>query len=149
MDLITDLPELEGMTAIAIFVDRLTNMTHLLTCTKELTATQYTRRFVGNIFSLHGMPEVIISDRGPNFVSKFWAELFSILGTYLQFTTSFHSQMDGQSEVILCVLEDFGGRMSSYVEHCTSIWVDQQPLTEFVTNNAVNVNTGYSPFYLN
>ena len=36
-----------------------------------------------------------------------------------------------------------------YVEHRTSTWINQLPLAEFAVNNAVNVNTGYSPFCLN
>ena len=113
-DLVTDLPESEGKTAIAVFVDRLTKMMHMVPCTKEVTATQYARLFVDNVFRLHGMPEVIISDRDPRFVSKFWEELFSILGTDLRFSTAFHPQTDGQSEVTIRVLENF---LRPYVEH--------------------------------
>ena len=145
-DLATDLPESEGKTAIAVFVDRLTKMTHLVPCTKEVTATQYARLFVDNVFRLHGMPEVIISDRDPRFVSKFWTELFSILGTGLRFSTAFHPQMDGQSEITIRVLENF---LRPYVEHRPSTWVDQLPLAEFAANNAINVSTRYTPFYLN
>ena len=35
--LVTDLPELDGKTAIAIFVDCLTKITHIVPCTKEVT----------------------------------------------------------------------------------------------------------------
>ena len=46
-------------------------MVHFFPYTKEITATEYARLFVNQVFSLHGMPEVIISDRNPRFVSKF------------------------------------------------------------------------------
>ena len=82
-------------------------MTHMVPCTKEVTASQYARLFVDNVFRLHGMPQVIISDRDPRFVSKFWDELFSLLGTDLQFSTAFHPQTDGQSQVTIRVLENF------------------------------------------
>ena len=59
----TDLPESKGKTTIVVSVDRLTKMTHLVLCTKDVPATQYVRLFVDNAFWLHGMPEVIISDR--------------------------------------------------------------------------------------
>ena len=113
-DLVTNLPESDGKTAIAVFVDRLTKMTHMVPCTKEVTASQYARLFVDNVFWLHGMPQVIISDRDPRFVSKFWEELFSLLGTDLHFSTTFHPQADGQSEVTIRVLENF---LRPYVEH--------------------------------
>ena len=64
-DLVTDLPESEGKTAIAVFVDRLAKMMHFFPCTKEITAAEYARLFVNQVFRLHGMLEVIISDRDP------------------------------------------------------------------------------------
>ena len=70
-DLVTDLPESEGKTTMAVFVERLTKMVHFFPCTKEITAAEYTRLFVNQVFRLNGMPEVIISDRDLRFVSKF------------------------------------------------------------------------------
>ena len=70
-DLVTDLPESNGFTTIAVFVDRMTKMVHFAPWTKEVTALEYTRIFVNTVFRLHGLPEVIISDRDPRFTSKF------------------------------------------------------------------------------
>ena len=145
-DLMTDLPESDGKTAIAVFVDRLTKMVHFFPCTKEITAAEYARLFVNQVFRLHGMPDVIISDRDPRFVSKFWEEMFSLLGTDLRFSTAFHPKTDGQFEVTIRVLENF---LRPYIEHRPSTWTSQLPLAEFATNNAVNVSTGFTPFYLN
>ena len=70
-DLVTDLPESEGYTAVAVFVDRLTKRVHFAPCTKEITASDYVRIFVDVVFHPHGLPEVIISNRDPRFTSKF------------------------------------------------------------------------------
>ena len=86
------------------------------------------------------------TNRDLRFVSKFWDELFSLLGMDLRFSTAFHPQTDVQSEVTIRVLENF---LQPYIEHRPSTWVSQLPLVEFAANNAVNVSTGYSPFYLN
>ena len=67
----TDLPESDGKTAVAVFVDRLTKMVHFFPCIKEITATEYARLFVNQVFKLHGMLEVIILGHDPRFVSKF------------------------------------------------------------------------------
>ena len=65
-------------------------------------------------FWMHDMPEVIISSQDPRFISTFWVELFLFLKTGLRFSTAFHPQMDGQSEVTIRVLEDF---LWPYVKH--------------------------------
>ena len=69
-DLVTDLPESEGYTAVAVFVDRLTKRVHFAPCTKEITASEYAKIFVDTVFRHHGLPEVIISDRDPRFYQQ-------------------------------------------------------------------------------
>ena len=58
------------------------------------------------IFHLHGIPKVIISDRDPKFMGNLWKSLFKGLKTTLNFNTSFHPQMDGQTERVNQILED-------------------------------------------
>ena len=74
---------------------------------------EYARIFVDTVFRLHGLPEVIISDRDPRFTGKFWESLFDLLGTDLRFTTTYHPQTDGQSERMIQTLEYF---LRPYVE---------------------------------
>ena len=145
IDLVIDLPESNGFTAIVVFVDRMTKMVHFAPCTKEIAAVDYAKFFVDNVFLLHGLPEVIISDQDPRFTSKFWTSLFDSLGTDLRFSTAFHPQTDGQSERMIQTLENF---LRPYVERHPHDWSNQLSLAEFAANNAVNVSTGYSPFYL-
>ena len=145
-NLVIDSPKSEGKTAVVVFVDHLTKMVHFFPCTKEITAAKYPRLFVNQVFRLHGMPKVIISDHDPRFVSKFWEERFSLLGTDLRFSDAFHLETDGQSEVTIPVLEN---SLQPYIEHRPSTWIAQFPLAEFAANNAINVSTRFIPFYLN
>ena len=69
-----------------------------------------------------------------------------LLGTDLRYSTAFHPQTDGQSEVTIRVMEDF---LRPYMERYPSSWSSQLSIAEFAANNAVNASTGYSPFYLN
>lgn len=92
------------------------------------------------------MLEVIISDRDPRFASEFCEEMFSLMGTGLLFSIAFYPETDGQSEVTIHLVENF---LRPYMEHRPSTWVEQLPLVEFAANNAVNISTGYTVFYLN
>ena len=121
-------------------------MVHFVPYRKDITAQQYARFFIDHVFKLHGLLEVIISDHDPRFLSKFWDELFAHLGTDLRFSTAFHPQTNGQSEVIDRVMEN---SLRPYVERTPHTWIQQLLLVEFAANSAISVSTGFSPFYLN
>ena len=105
----------------------------------------YTRLFLDNVFRISGIPRAIISDRDPRFLSRFLQELFRLLGTNLRMSTAYHPETDGQSEVSIRTLENF---LRPYVEEHPEEWSTYLPLAEFAVRNAINVLTGYSPFYL-
>jgi hypothetical protein len=71
MDFITNLPSSRNFDAIFIIVDRLTNMAHFVSCKKIIIEEKTTRLFVDNIYQYRGLPNDIISDQGPQFLSKF------------------------------------------------------------------------------
>jgi glycosylphosphatidylinositol phospholipase D len=50
------------------------------------------------VFKHHGRPDNIISDRGPQFILKFWQHMLEILKISSKFSSSYHPQIDGQSE---------------------------------------------------
>ena len=64
----------------------------------------------------------------------------------LRLSTAFHPQTDGQSVVTIRVLENF---LRPYVELHPHIWSKRLSIAEFAANNAINVSTGYTPFFLN
>ena len=72
IDLVIDLPESKGYTAVAVFVDRLTKFVKFIPRQKELTAEGYAELFLQHIFRQFGVPRIIISDRDPRFLSNFW-----------------------------------------------------------------------------
>ena len=127
-------------------MDSLTKMVHFSLCTKEIKADKYVQLFVNNVFRLYGTSEVIISNWHPRFTSRFWTEFFQILGMDLRLSTAFHPQTDAQSEMTICVLENF---LRPYVELHPHTWSKRLSVAEFAANNAINVSTGYTPFCLN
>ena len=95
------------------------------------------------IFRLHGVPKVIISDRDVKFTRIFWKDLFKGLGTQLNFSTAYHLQTEGQTERLNQFLEDMH-RM--YVMDKLGKWEYYLHLVEFSYNNHFHVSTRISPF---
>ena len=58
------------------------------------------RLFVKEVVRLHGFPKTIVSDGDRLVMSNFWAEIFKLVGTKLRYSTAYHPQSDGQSEVV-------------------------------------------------
>ena len=46
----------------------------------------------------HGLPNSIVSDKGSFFTSKFWSSLCYFRGIKRRLSTTFHPQIDGQTE---------------------------------------------------
>jgi len=146
MDLITCLPETsEGYDSIVTVVDRLTKMVHFFPCTIKTSAPELAHLFLDNIFRLHGIPESIISDRDPRFVSKFWRELCVLIGTKQNLSSPYHPETDGQTERTNRIIEEM---LRHFVAPHQKDWNKHLATCEFAINNAVQDNTGYSPFQL-
>ncbi len=50
------------------------------------------------VFRYYGIPEDIVSDRGPQFISRVWKAFFSLLGVTVRLTSGYHPQSNGQTE---------------------------------------------------
>ena len=149
MDFIMGLPKSEnGNDGILTVVDRATKMVHLAPVKQTITAADTARVYWTTVGKLHGIPRSIVSDRDPRFMSKFWRELWKILGSCLRLSSAYHPQTDGQTEAMNRVVE--------MVLRCTlhegqegSSWERLLSTVEFAINNHPTQTTGYTPFYLN
>ncbi|KAL5851900.1 hypothetical protein ACOSQ3_007018 [Xanthoceras sorbifolium] len=105
MDFIDGLPFSYGKSTIFVVVDRLSKYAHFTSISHPYTTVGIVKVFFDNIFRLHGIPRSIVCDRDPTFTSAFWKELFQLNGTAFNFSSAYHLQTDGQSEVVNCTLE--------------------------------------------
>jgi len=98
VDFITKLLVVAEKNAVLVICDRLSKMTHFVATTEGTSAEGLTRLFWNNIWKLHGLPESVVSDRGPQFVVELTKELNWMLGVETKLSMAFHPQTDGQME---------------------------------------------------
>ncbi|CAJ2511913.1 Uu.00g075380.m01.CDS01 [Anthostomella pinea] len=102
--------------------------------------------FIYRVFSLHGAPKFITSDRGTQLISQFWQRLAERLGARLKPSSAYHPASNGQTEIMNSVLEQY---LRIYISLDQDDWVDHLPLAEFALNNSVSSTTKFSPFFAN
>ena len=139
-------PDKEGRDTILVFIDALTGMVHLQACKKTDTSKDTARHFVHNVVRLHGMPEVVVSDRDIRLRANFWRALQARLGVDLRFTTRHNPNANGKVERINLVLADV---LRSLCSFSGQDWSENLDLAEFAINGAENSATGMSPFKAN
>ena len=91
MDFVMGLPVSdEGHDGILTVVDRATKMVHLVPVKQTISASETAQVYWNNIGKLHGIIRSVVSDRDPRFVSRFWQELWRLLGTKLRMSSAYH-----------------------------------------------------------
>ena len=144
-DIISGLPESHGFNAIWVAVDRFTKRIRVAPTTAEVDSVGIARLFRDHVWRNHGLPEQIISDRGPQFVSKFTRELNRLLGIQTSLSTAFHPQTDGQTERVNQEIEQY---LRIFINQRQDDWAEWIPLAEFAYNNRIHSSTRRTPFEL-
>jgi hypothetical protein len=144
MDFIVGLPKTSrGYDSIWVIVDRLTKSAHFIPAKSNYPVLTYVQLYIARVLSLHKVPKTIVSDRGPQFVSKFWEELHKSLGTKLIHSSAYHPQTSGQTERVNQILEDM---LRACVLVFSEKWDECLPLAEFSYNNSHQESIKMAPF---
>jgi transposase InsO family protein len=134
MDFITGLPRSNrGHDSIWVIIDHLTKVAYFLPVKTTHKGRDLADLYMARIVSLHGVPKVIVTDRGTQFTSRFWNKLHEALGTKLSFSTAYQPQIGGQTERVNQILEDM---LQSCVLSYGTKWEDCLPFAEFSYNNS-------------
>jgi hypothetical protein len=107
MDFVEGLPKSQGKDVILVVVDRLTKYAHFISLSHPYTTQEVGQIFLDHVFKLHGLPQVILTNRDPIFTSTVWQSLFNTMGVALHLTSSYHPQTDGQTERVNQCLENY------------------------------------------
>jgi hypothetical protein len=99
VDLITDLSPSGGFNSIMVMVDHgLMKGVIITPCLKMITSEGVAKLFFKHIYRRFGLYDKIISDCGPQFISKFSQALAKPLDYTIVPSTAYHPQTDGQTE---------------------------------------------------
>lgn len=143
MDFIDGLPKSFGKSVILVVVDRLTKAAHFMALSHPYTAATVAQAFLDTVFRLHGLPQSIVSDRDSVFLSDFWRESLTLQGVALNYSSAYHPQSEGQTEVVNKCLENYLRCMTSERPHLWSKWL---PLAEYWYNTTYHTATQLTTF---
>jgi len=96
-------------------------MFHFVATTEKTTAEELARLFRDNVWKLHGLPESVISNKGPQIAAGLMRELNKMLGIETKLSTAYHPETDGQTERTNQELEQY---LRMYVNHRQNNWAE-------------------------
>lgn len=95
------------------------------------------------ILSVHGKPQVIITDRGTQFTSGEWKEFINKMKIKHNLTTPYHPQSNGIDERLNGTLMRI---LRAYVDEYQENWDEHLKWSLYIYNTTVHESTGYSPY---
>ncbi|KAJ6959486.1 hypothetical protein NC653_037738 [Populus alba x Populus x berolinensis] len=143
MDFIEGSPKSDGKEVILVVVDRFSKYTHLMALSHPYTAMTVAKVFMEQVYKLHGMPATIVSDRDSIFLSQFWKELFKQQGVSLHYSTAYHPQSDGQTEVVNKCIE---GYLRCMTGTAPALWGKWLSACEWWYNTNYHTSTKKTPY---
>ena len=132
--------------SILVVVNRLTKMVHYIPVTDKITAQELYEVLDREVFSVHGLPDSIVSDRDSLIISRYWKALMRYMTIDRQMSTAFWPQTDGQTKCQNSPMEQY---LRAYINFEQDDWVTWLPKAEFAYNNAYNNSTKMTPFFAN
>jgi len=143
MDFIEGLPTSAQFNCISVVVDKFSKYAHFIKLKHPFSALQVAKIYMEQVYKLHGMPMVIVSDRDKIFTSTLWKELFSLSGTDLSMSSAYHPQSDGQTERVKQCIEAF---LRCFIHSCPSQWSHWLHLAEYWYNTCYHSSLQHTPF---
>jgi transposase InsO family protein len=129
-----------------VVVDSVSKRSHFIPTHTMITALGSARLYLQNVWKLHGPPNSMLSDHGPQFMAEFMCELYRLLRITISSSTTYHPQSDGQTE---CINQELKQYIRIFISERQNDWDTLLPLGEFAYNNHIHTSTQHTPFFLN
>ncbi|KFK23991.1 hypothetical protein AALP_AAs48021U000700 [Arabis alpina] len=142
-DFVEGLPKSEGFNVVMVVVERLTKYAHFIKMSHPFGGADVAGTFIKEVVRLHGYPRTIVSDRDTVFTGRFWKDLFRLVGTNLCFSTAYHPQSDGQTEVTNRGMETY---LRCYCSEQLKKWSSYLNWAEFSYNTSHHKAINMTPF---
>lgn len=113
--------------------------------TNTMNAIDIANFLVEKVFCIHGVPQVILTDRGTNFTAGLTDKLITQMNAKHVCTTSYHPQCNGCNEHFNGTLKTL---ISKYINKTHDDWDECLPILTCAYNSSVHESTGFSPYYM-
>uniref|UniRef100_A0A8C1XQM0 Gypsy retrotransposon integrase-like protein 1 n=1 Tax=Cyprinus carpio TaxID=7962 RepID=A0A8C1XQM0_CYPCA len=143
VDFITDLPISRNCTCIFVVVDRFSKSCCLIPLKGLPTAMETAELMFNHIFRYFGIPKDILSDRGPQFISRVWKAFHSLLGVAVSLSSGYHPQSNGQTER---KIQEIGCFLRTFCHGHQNSWNQFLGWAEYAQNSLCQPSTGLTPF---
>lgn len=148
MDFVTDLPigDSSGATVLLVITDRFSKGTLLIPVPPgSWDAEGFAELFLERYVPYHWLPYAITSDRGVQFVNRFWSRLCELLKIQRRLSTAYHPETDGATERRNQEVEVF---LRTFTAYHQGDWDRLLPMAQISIDNKPATSTGISPFFL-
>jgi len=119
-------------------------MKHMISL-KLLNVIEIAEVFIQNVFKLHELSDMIISDCENQFIAIFWKTLCTWLDIEAWLSMMFHSETDNQMKNTNTIMKQYLWMYYSYLQDNWKKWLS---LAEFMINNMTNESTNVTLFYM-
>ncbi|XP_062418964.1 uncharacterized protein LOC134131237 [Pungitius pungitius] len=143
VDFLTDLPASEGFTTILVLVDRFSKMCRFIPLCNLPSAIEMAECLFLQVFRPFGLPEEIISDRGPQFTSQVWRAFCNRLGIKVKLTSGYHPETNGQTERLN---QELGKYLRGYCLQHPHDWSRYVAWAEYAQNSTFHSSLRLTPF---
>jgi putative transposase len=133
-----------GCSYIMTMIDHFSHWIELVPL-PDISAATTAEAFVSRIIHRHGLPELLITDRGSNFISELFRQVNKTLGIRHSLTSALHPQANGCVEHTNKAVAEWLKALSKDELDC---WDEQITALEFSLRTRVSTVTGFSPYFL-